>query len=64
MHYGVYYEDKKEMAKKLKAEILKIEPKENSNIIISAHNGVVRTTGIFDRIDSKYVSLKILKMIS
>ena len=53
MHYGVYYEDKNEMAKKVKEEILKIQPKENSNIIISAHNGVVRTTNIFDRIDNK-----------
>ena len=38
---------------KVKEEILKIQPKENSNIIISAHNGVVRATNIFDRIDNK-----------
>jgi broad specificity phosphatase PhoE len=53
MHYGPYYEDKNEMAKKVKSEILKIELKENSNAIISAHNGVVRTIDIFDRIDKK-----------
>jgi len=53
MHYGVYYEDKNEMAKQVKNEILKIPFKEKSNIIISAHNGVVRTTEIFDRIDKK-----------
>ena len=39
------------MAKKVKKEILKIKLKENSNIIISAHNGVVRTTDIFDKIE-------------
>lgn len=51
LHYGPYYEDKKTMAKKVKKEILKIKLKENSNIIISAHNGVVRTTDIFDKIE-------------
>ena len=53
MHYGPFYEDKNEMAKTVKNEILKIEVKENSNAIISAHNGVVRTTDIFDRIDKQ-----------
>lgn len=53
MHYGPFYEDKNEMAKNVKNEILKIEIKENSNAIISAHNGVVRTTDIFDRIDKQ-----------
>ena len=53
MHYGPFYEDKNEMAKIVKNEILKIEVKKNSNAIVSAHNGVVRTTDIFDRIDKQ-----------
>ena len=51
MHYGVYYEDKNEMAQTVKKEILKIKLKEKSNAIITAHNGVVRTADIFDRIE-------------
>ena len=50
LHYGPYYEDTKEMAKNVKNEILKIKLKKNSNAIITAHNGVIRTTDIFDKI--------------
>ena len=50
LHYGPYYEDTKEMAKNVKNEILKIKLKKKSNAIITAHNGVIRTTDIFDKI--------------
>ena len=53
MHYGPYRDDEIEFTKEVKKEILKIKVKQNSNAIISAHNGVIRTTDIFDRIDKK-----------
>ena len=53
MHYGPFYENEDKFAKRVKEEILKIKTKKNSNIIISAHNGVVRSKKIFDEIENK-----------
>ena len=53
LHYGPFYEDKEEFVQKVKKEILKIENKDNSNIIISAHNGVIRSKKIFDEIENE-----------
>mgnify|MGYP001164076269 CR=1 FL=1 len=53
MHYGPYFEDADEFIKNVKKEILKIEVKKDSNAIISAHNGVIRSTKIFDQIDKE-----------
>ena len=50
MHFGPYFETNKEFISEVKNEILKIPQKENSNIIISTHNGVIRSTVIFDEI--------------
>ncbi len=50
MHFGPYFETNEEFISEVKNEILKIPQKENSNIIISAHNGVIRSTDIFDEI--------------
>ena len=52
MHYGPFSEDKKEFVQGVKKEILKIEVKENSNAIISAHNGVIKSADIFDKIET------------
>ena len=54
MHYGPFDDEYHSFNKEVKKEILNIDPKENSNIIISAHNGVIRSTDIFDKIESKY----------
>ena len=48
VHYGPYDETPQNFIENVKAEILKIETKTNSNIIISAHNGVIRSKNIFD----------------
>jgi len=53
MHYGPYFEDSDEFIENVKNEILKIETKQNSNVIISAHNGVIRSTKIFDEIEKE-----------
>ena len=52
MHFGPFDDEYDDFNKEVKKEILKIDPKENSNIIISAHNGVIRSTDIFDKIES------------
>ncbi len=52
MHYGPFDDEYHSFNEGVKREILKIDPKENSNIIISAHNGVIRSTDIFDKIES------------
>ena len=52
MHYGPFDDEYDDFNKEVKKEILKIDPKEKSNIIISAHNAVVRSTDIFDKIES------------
>lgn len=52
MHYGPFNDDKKIFIQNVKKEILKIEVKENSNAIISAHNGVIKSTEIFDKIET------------
>ena len=51
MHYGPFSEDKKQFIQNVKKEILKIEVQENSNAIVSAHNGVVSSADIFDIIE-------------
>ena len=56
MHYGPYDEhfgsDEEDYNEDVKNEILKIEVKENSNAIISAHNAVIRSVDIFDKIET------------
>lgn len=49
LHYGIYYENKSAYSKLIKKELLKIEEKEDSNIIITAHGGVIEKS-IFDEI--------------
>jgi len=51
MHYGPF-DESKQFPIDVKNEILKIKTKENSNVIISAHNNVIRSPDTFDRIDS------------
>ena len=53
LHYGPFYEDEDEFTQKVKKQILKIKSKDNSNIIISAHNGVIRSKKIFDEIENE-----------
>ena len=56
MHYGPFDEhfgsDEEDYNEDVKNEILKIEVKENSNAIISAHNAVIRSVDIFDKIET------------
>lgn len=53
LYYGPFHEDKKELWQSVKNEIIKIKIKKDSNIIISAHNGVITSMDMFDRIDSE-----------
>ena len=51
LHYGIYYEKKSEYSKLIKKELLKINVKKDSNVIITAHGGVIEKS-IFDEIQN------------
>ncbi len=53
MHRGPYLEDEEELIQAIREQILQLETSPDKNVIISAHNGVIKP-GIFDKLNIKF----------